>query len=103
MTAAIDPDAWDGLVDTSDPGSYLQTTGWARVKAVNGWTSHRLLASDTVGAQILVRRPRPLPWGFAYAPRGPVGSDWSPSDIQAFTDLLRRDLRGAAGRDEASP
>ena len=38
MTAAIDPDAWDGLVDTSDPGSYLQTTGWARVKAENGQT-----------------------------------------------------------------
>ena len=98
MTAAIDPDAWDGLVDTSDPGSYLQTTGWARVKAVNGWTSHRLLASDTVGAQILVRRPRPLPWGFAYAPRGPLGGGWSAEELAAFTNAVRADLPRVAGR-----
>ena len=98
MTAAIDPDAWDGLVDTSDPGSYLQTTGWARVKAVNGWTSHRLLASDTVGAQILVRRPRPLPWGFAYAPRGPLGGAWSAEELAAFTNAVRADLPRVAGR-----
>jgi len=98
VTAAIDPDAWDGLVDTSDPGSYLQTTGWARVKAENGWTSHRLLASDTVGAQILVRRPRPLPWGFAYAPRGPLGGGWSAEELAAFTNAVRADLPRVAGR-----
>ena len=26
-----------------------------------------------IGAQVLLRRPRPLPWAFAYAPRGPGG------------------------------
>ena len=98
MTTATDPDAWDALVEASDPGSYLQTTGWAQVKAVNGWTSHRLLAGEGVGAQILVRRPRPLPWGFAYAPRGPLGGGWSPQEVAAFTDAVRAELPGMAGR-----
>jgi len=106
--ATADPTAWDALVEASDPGSYLQLSGWASVKAVNGWASHRLVtrpgpwpdasAAPVMGAQILVRRPPPLPWGFGYAPRGPVGSGWSADDIEAFTDLVRRDLRATAGR-----
>jgi peptidoglycan pentaglycine glycine transferase (the first glycine) len=98
VTAAIDSDAWDALVESSDPGSYLQLSGWAAVKAVNGWSSHRLQASDRVGAQILVRRPRPLPWAFAYAPRGPLGGDWSAAEIGAFTEAVRSELPRAAGR-----
>ena len=42
MTAASDLDAWDALVETSDPGSYLQLSAWARVKAVNGWSAHQV-------------------------------------------------------------
>jgi peptidoglycan pentaglycine glycine transferase (the first glycine) len=98
VTAPIDADAWDALVEASDPGSYLQLTGWARVKAVNGWGSHRLVASERVGAQILIRRPRPLPWAFAYAPRGPLGGDWSPTDIASFSAAVRADLPRVAGR-----
>jgi lipid II:glycine glycyltransferase (peptidoglycan interpeptide bridge formation enzyme) len=98
VTAPIDPDAWDALVEASDPGSYLQLTGWARVKAVNGWSAVRLLASERVGAQILVRRPRPLPWGFAYAPRGPLGGGWAPDDISALTTTVHDQLPRVAGR-----
>jgi peptidoglycan pentaglycine glycine transferase (the first glycine) len=98
VTAAIDPDAWDALVESSDPGSYLQLSGWAAVKAVNGWSAHRILASDRVGGQILVRRPRPLPWAFAYAPRGPLGGGWSAAEIGAFTEAVRTGLPRAAGR-----
>jgi lipid II:glycine glycyltransferase (peptidoglycan interpeptide bridge formation enzyme) len=98
VTAAIDAATWDALVESSDPGSYLQLSGWATVKAVNGWSSHRILARDRVGAQILVRRPRPLPWAFAYAPRGPVGGGWSPEEIQAFTETVRSQLSQRAGR-----
>jgi lipid II:glycine glycyltransferase (peptidoglycan interpeptide bridge formation enzyme) len=98
VTAPIDADEWDALVESSDPGSYLQLSGWARVKAVNGWTSHRLMASERVGAQILLRRPRPLPWAFAYAPRGPLGGDWTPDDIEAFTAAIRDGLASVAGR-----
>ena len=72
--------AWDGFVEANPLGSYLQLSGWAEVKAVNGWTSRRLHAADgdapAVGAQVLLRRPGPLPWAFAYAPRGPVLERW---------------------------
>jgi lipid II:glycine glycyltransferase (peptidoglycan interpeptide bridge formation enzyme) len=98
VTAATDPQAWDALVESSDPGSYLQLSAWATVKAVNGWTAHRLLASERVGAQILVRRPKPLPWGFAYAPRGPVGGAWSADEVATFSEVIRRELPRSAGR-----
>ncbi len=98
--APADPAAWDAFVESSEPGSYLQLSAWANVKAVNGWSSHRLRAGgkDGAGAQILVRRPRPLPWGFAYAPRGPVAATWSSDEIDAFSETVRRDLAAVAGR-----
>ena len=93
-----DPTAWDAFVSGADPGSYLQLTPWAQVKAVNGWTAVRLASDGPIGAQILVRRPRPLPWAFAYAPRGPVGSGWSPDHLAAFAETLRTTLPERAGR-----
>jgi lipid II:glycine glycyltransferase (peptidoglycan interpeptide bridge formation enzyme) len=94
---AADDATWDAFVAGGRPGSYLQLSGWARVKAVNGWTSTRIGSSD-VAAQILVRRPRPLPWAFAYAPRGPVTADWTPAAVETFTAAVRRDLRDRVGR-----
>ena len=103
-TNAFDPDdptAWDAFVGAAEPGSYLQLSGWARVKAVNGWKATRVLSragSEVAGAQILVRRPRPLPWGFAYAPRGPVASAWTAETIGAFAEACRTTLLERAGR-----
>lgn len=94
----IDRDAWDARVEASDPGSYLQLGAWADVKAVNGWAAKRITAGDGIGAQVLVRRPSPLPWGFAYAPRGPVAATWTDDEIGAFTEAVRTDLPRAAGR-----
>ena len=102
----LDADAWDQFVEASEPGSYLQLSGWAAVKAVNGWTAVRVVpsapdAADTgpaIGAQVLVRRPRPLPWAFAYAPRGPVAREWDAASLAAFTEEARRTLRAQAGR-----
>ena len=68
---------WDGFVAACDPGSYLQLSGWARVKAVNGWRSRRVVvdgADGRIGAEVLLRRPWGIPWAFAYAPRGPVAA-----------------------------
>ena len=56
------------------------------------------MRAESIGAQVLVRRPRPLPWGFAYAPRGPVARTWSAEEIAAFTERVRTDLPRAAGR-----
>jgi len=97
---AVDPEGWDRFVETGDPGSYLQLSGWAKVKAVNGWTAHRLATEQpaSVGAQVLVRRPRPMPWGFAYAPRGPVAPEWTPALLGAFTRNARSALPDLAGR-----
>ena len=107
VTELSRPDAWDAFVARSDLGSYLQQTPWARVKAVNGWFARRVVATATpgggpIGAQILVRRPRPLPWGFAYASRGPVATDWSDASVGAFTEQLRRGLR-RIGRPDLAP
>jgi lipid II:glycine glycyltransferase (peptidoglycan interpeptide bridge formation enzyme) len=93
--------AWDAFITAAPLGSYLQLSGWAQVKAVNGWRSTRLLvdgAAGQVGAQVLVRRPRLVPWGFAYAPRGPVATRWSPDLVAAFTAAVRRDLPLRLGR-----
>jgi lipid II:glycine glycyltransferase (peptidoglycan interpeptide bridge formation enzyme) len=95
---------WDAFVEASDPGSYLQLRAWAEVKAVNGWVNHRIVVpmavggAPRIGAQVLVRRPRPMPWGFAYAPRGPVAMDWSADALAAFTTAVRAELPALAGR-----
>ena len=107
MTARDEAAAWDAFVAGSEPGSYLQQTAWARVKAANGWQAHRIAipaagsgaaANPSIGAQVLVRRPRPLPWGFAYAPRGPVARSWNDGALDSLTVALRTDLSAAAGR-----
>ncbi len=96
------PSAWDTFVEASEPGSYLQLSPWAGVKAVNGWSAHRIVADAAadgpIGAQVLVRRPRPMPWAFAYAPRGPVATSWTPAAIEAFTVRVRASLPSATGR-----
>ncbi|MFL5776131.1 MAG: lipid II:glycine glycyltransferase FemX [Chloroflexota bacterium] len=100
-----DPQSWDAFVSAADPGSYLQLTPWAAVKAVNGWSTVRLIAEAgsgvPIGGQVLVRRPQPLPWAFAYAPRGPVAASWTPAadaTVAAFADACRTTLRERAGR-----
>jgi peptidoglycan pentaglycine glycine transferase (the first glycine) len=98
VTAPADPTDWDAFVESSEPGSYLQLAAWARVKAVNGWSAHVVRAGDAVGAQVLVQRPRPLPWAFAYAPRGPVARTWSADEVGAFSDRVRNELPKVAGR-----
>jgi len=48
-TSVVDPapdkSVWDAFVSRSNPGSYLQTSAWAEVKAPNGWTPMRLMGS----------------------------------------------------------
>ncbi len=104
--ALDDPAAWNALVQAADPGSYLQLAPWAEVKRANGWTATRLGAavpgpgtsSTTIGAQVLLRRPGPLPWAFAYAPRGPVTVAWRPELVAPFTMAVRAGLARSGGR-----
>jgi lipid II:glycine glycyltransferase (peptidoglycan interpeptide bridge formation enzyme) len=87
-----DAASWDARVAANPLGSYLQTSAWAEAKAANGWSPVRVLASGEIGAQVLVRRPRPFPWTYAYAPRGPVAAAWDAGSIAAFTEALREIL-----------
>jgi len=92
--------AWDASVAEHPLATYLQTAAWARVKAANGWSSRLVTpqtAGDALGARILLRRPRGVPWTFAYAPRGPLGGRWSEATLTAWTD----DLRTAFDRERA--
>jgi lipid II:glycine glycyltransferase (peptidoglycan interpeptide bridge formation enzyme) len=100
-----EPDGWDAFVVGNELGSYLQRTAWARVKAVNGWRSARIVAGGAVpiGAQVLIRRPRPLPWAFAYAPRGPVATTWTAESLNAFTDALRSGTLGRVSHVRIDP
>jgi lipid II:glycine glycyltransferase (peptidoglycan interpeptide bridge formation enzyme) len=96
-----DPATWDQFVEACDPGSYLQLAAWAQVKAANGWSARRIMLTtdgNQGGAQVLVRRPPPMPWAFAYAPRGPVAGAWTPTGVGALTANLRQALPAAAGR-----
>jgi lipid II:glycine glycyltransferase (peptidoglycan interpeptide bridge formation enzyme) len=47
----LSPDTatWDAFVARSNPGSYLQTSAWADVKAPNGWTPLRFMGSSLIG------------------------------------------------------
>ena len=96
----IDDAAWDSFVSDSSAPSFLQATPWAAVKRPNGWRSARIVVEGgagigPVGAQVLVRHPRPLPKGFGYAARGPVAA--GPVDagvLRAFTEAARAAAKG---------
>jgi lipid II:glycine glycyltransferase (peptidoglycan interpeptide bridge formation enzyme) len=123
----VEPDTeeWDAFVGRCNPGSYLQTSAWAVVKAPNGWTPMRFMgtrfvgvagsavptasqapeagggsgaAETAFGAQLLLRQPRFFPWGFAYAPRGPVMERWDAPMLEAFTGALRDAVASAPMR-----
>ena len=125
---APDPLTWDRFVSSCTPGSYLQTSAWAEVKAPNGWTPLRFMGSripvepasgavaaglpanaagfdhgaagqeSAFGAQLLIRRPRMFPWAFAYAPRGPILERWDAPTLEAFTAGLREAVNSGAAR-----
>lgn len=96
-------DAWDEFVTAHPLATYLQLAGWARVKAANGWTSRVVQAQgpdgSRIGARILLRRPGPIPWTFAYAPRGPLTERWDRPTVEAFGAALREAFgRSGTGR-----
>ncbi len=93
--------AWDAYVAGHPLATYLQTAAWARVKRANGWTERLVEAAapgGRFGARVLLRRPRPVPWAFAYAPRGPLADAWTESGLGAWGEALRASLgRDAVG------
>jgi lipid II:glycine glycyltransferase (peptidoglycan interpeptide bridge formation enzyme) len=89
---ATDPVAWDRFVAGSPSGSYMQLTAWSEVKAVNAWRTTRVVVDGPdgpVGAQVLMHDLGRTPWSVGYAPRGPVGTSFSPPGVMAWTDAVR--------------
>ena len=90
---AWDDATWDAFVEADPRASYLQASAWAAVKAPNGWRARRVVASAPggaeIGGQVLLRRPRLVPWTFGYAPRGPIARQWDRWTIDAWTEALR--------------
>lgn len=88
-----EPAAWDAYVRGHPGATYLQTGAWAQHKLGTGWRPHLVIAGGPeqgiVGAQVLVRRVAPLPWPFAYAPRGPLADRWSVPHLEAWTRRVR--------------
>lgn len=92
-----DEAAWDAFLAASAVPSHLQSSGWAATKRSNGWTAFRAAAEAVgtdggrrlVGGQVLVQRPRPVPWGMGYLGRGPVTTDGT-LDRAAITAITAR-------------
>jgi lipid II:glycine glycyltransferase (peptidoglycan interpeptide bridge formation enzyme) len=97
-TLRADDAAWNRFVAESSGPSFLQATPWAAVKRPNGWRTARIVVAapaGPVGAQVLVRHPRPLPKGFGYAARGPVAAGrLDAAALGAFTEAVRRAAGG---------
>ncbi|MFI5226021.1 MAG: lipid II:glycine glycyltransferase FemX, partial [Candidatus Limnocylindrales bacterium] len=102
--AAPADDAWDRFVAADPLATYLQLSAWARVKAPNGWRSRRVVVGTgdespdgpgadgpawRIGGQVLLQRPRLVPWTFAYAPRGPLVRRWDEAAVRRWTEALR--------------
>jgi peptidoglycan pentaglycine glycine transferase (the first glycine) len=104
---AVDARDWDAFVAANPFGTFMQAPAWAEAKVANGWRPVRIRAAtagttgveagDGIGAQILLKRRAPLPWAYAYAPRGPVTATWDRPTIEAFTGAVRADLPALAG------
>lgn len=87
---ADDPQ-WDSFVAAVPGGHHLQTTMWARVKAVSGLRAARVVARRdgeiVAGCQVLIRTVRGL-GAVAYAGRGPLMGDPEPALLDSVLDGL---------------
>jgi lipid II:glycine glycyltransferase (peptidoglycan interpeptide bridge formation enzyme) len=100
MTSAqelrADPAAWDSFVAGAELGHFIQLSAWADILAPRGWHPVRVVADSPdgpIGAQVLVRAMRNLPWSQAYAWRGPIATEYSEAAIRAFTAAVREEAR----------
>ena len=91
-----DPEAWDAFVASTELGHFIQLSAWADILAPRGWQPVRVVADSPdgpIGAQVMVRPMRLLPWAYAYAWRGPIASEYSEAAIDAFTSAVRDEAR----------
>jgi peptidoglycan pentaglycine glycine transferase (the first glycine) len=99
VSAGVVDDDWDEFVDAAG-GSHQQSTLWARVKRLEGWSAYRVKVYDgseiTGGCQVLTR-PVGGVGSVAFAPRGPI-VDGGRDDV---LDLVLSRMTRAARRRRA--
>jgi lipid II:glycine glycyltransferase (peptidoglycan interpeptide bridge formation enzyme) len=74
---------WDDFVSRSSPGSHLQTSAWAEVKAPNGWRPMRFMGSSIIGSAESVR---PATFAAAAVPAAPAMSESADPDAVEHED-----------------
>jgi lipid II:glycine glycyltransferase (peptidoglycan interpeptide bridge formation enzyme) len=70
----IDP-VWDSFLANTPGGHHVQSSLWARVKALNHWKVSRIIAragEEIVGGAQLLIRPLPLQNSVVYVSKGPI-------------------------------
>ena len=95
MTMRETDEEWDEFLWSCPRGQFQQTSGWARAKAVEGWSAERVYLSPGAprhgGFQILVRQTRFGRAGFVN--KGPVLPEESDAAIEAALDAVVRRSR----------
>lgn len=87
-----DDETWERFIESSGSASPLQSIAWAEAKAYAGWSAERIVVeagSGPIGAQVLVRRLGPGPFGIGYIPHGPVATSLDLRSLTAFSDAVR--------------
>lgn len=87
-------DEWDREMARFEAAHPFNSFGWGRVRTVDGWTPHHLMAKDAerVRAMVSVFRKR-IPGtrlSFMYAPRGPVYVLGEEEGLGALLGAVRR-------------
>lgn len=94
---------FDQWVTAQPGGSFLQSSSWAAVKSLNGWSAKTvvLYQGDKIaaGAQIFVRK---LPFGqkLCYLPHGPVWDPQAKGSLKGILSSLQDYTEGIAVRAE---
>jgi hypothetical protein len=103
VTSTTRPDdpVWDGFLEGTNLGQFQQTSGWAIVKAADGWKLARSVVARSGaiigGVQLLWKQKGPFRIG--YATKGPVVVSSDIDDLELVLDglfALTRQLRLSA-------
>ncbi len=94
-----DRDWWNSFVAESGGASILQSYEWGEIKQKTGWEVKRLGIRDNwklvAGVSLLKRDFSRLPFSLLYAPRGPLFSTQSPSEMEICLQILSQAINDA--------
>lgn len=71
----ISVEEWNEFIKQYPDASLYQSSAWGELKEQFGWEKPLYVCTGRAGAQVLIRR-LPMGIGFAYIPKGPLGTHW---------------------------